>query len=97
VPTNVPGAGPLKRTSPVAKPVTGMLKTTVKWIGDVCVGSFCPAAWLIVTKTGKPLQVTLLSVLVEAVFKLPAKSLTFPAGMEAISVPSLVIPLTDTT
>jgi hypothetical protein len=34
----------LKSTSPVAKPVTGSLKTTVKLIGLALVGSTCPAA-----------------------------------------------------
>ena len=36
-------------TSPVAKPVTDSLKTTVKLIGEALVGSAWPAAWLIVT------------------------------------------------
>ena len=42
-------AVPLRVTSPAAKPVTGSLKTTVKLIGLLLVGSAWPAAWLIVT------------------------------------------------
>ena len=42
-------AVPLKVTSPVAKPVTGSLKTTVKLIGLLPVGSTWPLAWLMVT------------------------------------------------
>ena len=42
-------AVPLSVTSPVAKPVTDSLKTTVKLIGEALVGSAWPAAWLIVT------------------------------------------------
>ena len=36
-------------TSVALKPVTDSLNTTVKWIGEVLVGSVCPAAWLMVT------------------------------------------------
>src|ERR671934_67318 len=39
---------------------------------------------------------TLLSVEVEAVFVLPARSETPPAGIEAITLPPLVMPLTAT-
>ena len=39
---------PLKVTSPVAKSETDSLKTTVKLMGDVDVGSLCPLAWTIV-------------------------------------------------
>ena len=42
-------AVPLSVTSPVAKPVTDSLKTTVKLIGEALVGSVWPSAWLIVT------------------------------------------------
>ena len=45
-------AVPLKVTSPVAKPVTGSLKTTVKLIVAEDVGSACAAAWLMVTVGG---------------------------------------------
>ena len=39
-------AVPLNVTSPVAKPMTGSLKTTVKLIGLLLVGSAWPDAWL---------------------------------------------------
>ena len=39
VPTWLPPTSPLNETSPVAKPVTASLKTTVKSIGEVLVGS----------------------------------------------------------
>jgi hypothetical protein len=41
-------------------------------------------------------HVTVLSVLVEAVFPLPAPSLAPPAGIVALTVPLLVMPLTAT-
>ena len=50
--TVVAPAVPLKVTSPVAKPVTGSLKTTVKLIGLAFVGSAWPDAWLMVTVGG---------------------------------------------
>ncbi len=49
--------------------MTDSLKTTVKLIGEVPVGSAWPTAWLIVTEGGvTSSQVTVLSVLVEATF-----------------------------
>ena len=42
-------AVPLRVTSPVAKLVTGSLKTTVKLMGETLAGSAWPAAWLMVT------------------------------------------------
>ena len=48
----VPPAVPVIVTSVPAKPVTGALKTAVKWIGDVFAGSACPAACSIVTVVG---------------------------------------------
>ena len=45
-------AVPPRVTSPVAKSVTGSLKTTVKWIGATLVGSAWVAAWLMVTVGG---------------------------------------------
>ena len=47
----VPAAGsvPARVTSPVAKPVTDSLKTTVKLMGLALVGSAWPAAWSMVT------------------------------------------------
>ena len=44
-------AVPLSVTSPVAKPVTDSLKTTVKLTGDTLAGSAWPLAWLIVTES----------------------------------------------
>src|SRR5436853_7647271 len=70
--------------------------TAVKVMGAVLVGSACPAAWLIVTVGGVGSKVTVLSVLVEAVFPLPAASVAPPAGIVAITVPPVVRPLTAT-
>jgi len=42
-------AVPLRVTSPVAKSLTASLNTTVKWIGDVLVGSACVLALSMVT------------------------------------------------
>src|SRR5687768_4406273 len=47
-PAVVAPAVPLSITSAEVKPVTAPLKTTVKLIGLVLVGSVCPDAWLIV-------------------------------------------------
>ena len=69
----------------------------MKWIGDAFVGSACLAAWLIVTAGLLPFHVTVLSVDVEAVFVLPAASLAPPAGIVAMTVPSVVIPATATS
>src|SRR5207248_164535 len=92
----VPPAVPLMVTPAPVKPLTGPLKTAVKLIGELFVGSAWPAAWLIVTAGGVASKLTLLSVLVEAVFRLPAASCATPAGMLAITVPSVVMPLTAT-
>ena len=83
----------------MAKPVTGSLKTTVKLIGDVEVGSAWPAAWSMVTvgDTAGAFQVTELSVLVDAAlpvtFTVPVAT---PAPIFAITVPLVVIPVTAT-
>jgi hypothetical protein len=61
----VPPAVPPIVTSPVANPVTDELKTTVKLIGEVLVGSAWPLAWLIVTVG--PAAVTAIAGLVLAV------------------------------
>src|SRR5919201_1734069 len=68
-------------TSPVAKLLTDSLKTTVKLMGEALVGSAWPEAWLIVTVGAVTSQVTVLSVLVEAVLALPAASVAPPAPM----------------
>src|ERR1051326_738360 len=91
----VPPAVPPIVTSLLVKPVTGSLNTAVKLMGELLVGSFWPAAWLIVTVGGVMSYVTLLSVLLEAVLPFPAKSVAPPAPMLAVTVPS-VIPLTAT-
>src|SRR5207244_1762727 len=64
VPPAVPHSIPTRRSSDL----TDSLKTAVKVMGAVLVGSACPAAWLIVTVGGVGSNVTVLSVLVEAVF-----------------------------
>src|SRR5205809_353965 len=46
----VPPAVPPITTSLPVKPLTGSLKTAVKVMGAVLVGSACPAAWLIRTE-----------------------------------------------
>ncbi len=96
VPTLVPPDDPAMVTSPVAKPVTASLNTTVKLIGLVFVGSGCPTAWLIVTVGAVLSQATVLSVDVEAVLALPAASVAAPAAMEAMTDPAVVIPVTAT-
>src|SRR5438034_797034 len=53
-------AVPPSVTSPVAKSLTGSLKTTVKLIGDAFVGSTWLAAWLIATVGATVSNVTLL-------------------------------------
>src|SRR5437870_4159211 len=82
-----PRAVPLSVTSPVAKSLTNSLNNTVRWIGDVLVGSACVAAWLIVTVGAITSNVTVLSTLVEAVLALPATSWALPAAIVAMTVP----------
>src|SRR5437773_12511200 len=83
----LPTAVPPITTSHPFKSLTDSLKTAVKVMGAVLVGSAYPAAWLIVTVGGVGSNVTVLSVLVEAVFPLPAASVAPPAGIVAITVP----------
>src|SRR5438874_10417145 len=52
----VPPAVPLSVTPAPVKPLTGLLKTAVKLIGKLLVGSAWPAAWLIVTVGGLALE-----------------------------------------
>ena len=47
-------AVPPRVTSPVSKPVTGSLNTTVKTIGEASVGSGCSSPWSIVTDGPAP-------------------------------------------
>ena len=93
---SVAPAVPLSVTSPVAKPVTGSLKTTVKWIGEAFVGSAWPAAWLIVT-------VGAVRVVGDRVVGdgrggvgVAGRVVGLPASIVAITVPSVVMPLTAT-
>src|SRR5438034_473497 len=83
-------------TSLPVKPLTDSLKTAVKVMGAVLVGSACPAAWLIVTVGGVGSNVTVLSVLVEAVFPLPAAFGAPPAGTAVTHWPRMVWPPTAT-
>ena len=76
---------PTTPTSSEASAVTGTVPATVAPLaGDVTA-----------TAGGVVLKVTVLSVLVDAVLRLPAPSLTTPAETVAMTVP-LVMPLTAT-
>src|SRR5437773_1971608 len=86
----------LSVTPALVKPLTGLLKTAVKLIGELLLGSAWPAAWSFVSEGNVASKRTLLSVLVEAVLRLPAASCATPAGMLAITVPALLMPLTAT-
>src|SRR5437868_6133752 len=90
-------AVPPSDTSPVAKSLTASLNTTVKWIGDVLVGSAWLAAWLIVTVGAVMSKVTVLSTLLAAGWALPAASWALPAATVAMTVPLPVMPLTATS
>ncbi len=89
-------AVPDRVTSPPTKPMTVSLKTTVNLMVAPLVGSTWAAAWSMVTVGGVASQVTVLSVEVEAVFRLPRPSVATPAAIVAITVPGVVIPLTAT-
>ncbi|MBV5330862.1 hypothetical protein JZU69_00195, partial [bacterium] len=58
----------------------GWLNVAVKLMGEVFVGSVCPAACSTVTDGNVLSNVTVLSTLVLALLELPTKSLTLPAG-----------------
>ena len=96
VPVLVPPAVPAKLTSPVAKPVTASLNMTVYRIGLVLVGSAWATAWLIVTVGAVTSQVTVLSVEVDAVLALPARSVARSARIVAMTVPEVVMPVVVT-
>src|SRR5439155_517779 len=92
----VPPAVPLIVTSVPVKPLTGSLNTAVKLMVGTLVGSAWLASWSIVPAGGwvsGGVKLTLLSVLVEAVLRLPAASCATPAVIVAITVPALLIPL----
>ena len=65
-------------------------------IVDNSVGSSWPAVWSMVTVGAMLSKWTELSLLVEAVLLLPARSAAAAAGIEATTRPSPVIPLTLT-
>src|SRR5262245_57447100 len=88
---------PVTDTPPLVNPVTGSLKVTVKTIGPALVGSACLLAWLIVTVGGALSKNTELSVEVDARFGWPKKSVIWPAGMLATTVPLVVMPVTETS
>src|SRR5205807_1799558 len=74
-------AVPLMVTPAPVKPLTGPLKTAVKLTGELLVGSAWPAAWLIVTAGRVASKVTVLLVVVEAVWRLAAAPWATPAAM----------------
>src|SRR5947207_3087177 len=76
----VPPAVPLMVTPAPVKPLTGLLNTAVKLIGELLVGSAWPAAWSIVTVGG----------VVSPTVKLPAL-LAVPPGVVTLIGP-LVAP-----
>src|SRR5687767_11753244 len=59
-------------------------------------GSTCQAAWLMVTVGEPAANCTVLSVLVDAALGWLPASVAAAAGMDATTVPLVVIPLTDT-
>src|SRR5437867_2437103 len=91
----LPLAVPPNVKPPLLQPLPTPRTTAVKLMGEALVGSACPAAWLIVPVGAEESNVTVLSVLVEAVLPLPAPSWAIPAAIVAINVPS-VMPLTAT-
>src|SRR5437867_4052326 len=90
---------PLSVTPAPVKPLTGLLNTAVKLIGELLVGSAWPAAWLIVTVGGVVsggVKLTLLSVVVVAGLAVFAASGAARAGVLVITVPGVVMPETAT-
>src|SRR5207247_205035 len=88
----VPPAVPPIVTSVPVKPLTGSLNTAVKLIGGALVGSGWPVAWLIVTVGGVVsggVKLTLLSVLVEAVLRLPAAAVV--GGFSKLTLLSVLV------
>ena len=81
-------------TSVASKPVTPSLNVTVTAIGLPFVGSGAVAVIATVGATSS--NVTLLSLLVEAVFAFPAASFATPAASAAVTVPGPTIPPTAT-
>src|SRR5205809_911032 len=90
----VPPAAPLIVTSVPVKPLTGSLNTAVKLIGEARSEERRVGKGWSVTVGGvvsRGVKLTLLSVLVEAVLRLPAASLATPAAMVAITVAAVVM------
>src|SRR2546428_447463 len=74
--------------------VDAALKTTAKLVGEVFVRAVGPAGCFTVTLGFVVSHVTVLSVDVDTVLVLPAGSEATPAPIEAVTVPSVVIPAT---
>ena len=91
-----PAVLPARLTLPASKPVTGSLNVTVNRTGDEPVGLAWVAARSIVTFGAAPSNRTVWSVLADRVSGLPAASNPDPAGTDATTVPSPVIPVTVT-
>ena len=92
---------PPRITSPSPKPATGSLNTATNTTGLTDVGSACAGAWSMATDGGVTspagrLNVTVLSVLVDAWFGLFARSTQTMAPIEAVTVPVWVMPDTVT-
>src|SRR5947207_61014 len=92
----VPPAVPLMVTPAPVKPLTGPLKTAVKLIGELLVGSAWPAAWLIVTAGGVVSGGAGVVALAEVGRASWGASWASPAGVRAITVTSEVMRLTAT-
>ena len=94
---SVPPAVDAARSTPLASnPTTDSLKATSNRIGSVDVGSSCPAPSLIVTVGAGPIQVTVLSMDVEAGVGRPFSSSAAAAGIVATTSPLVVMPVTVT-
>src|SRR2546429_2959689 len=77
-------------------PLTGSLKTAVKVMGAVLVGSACPAAWLIVTVGGVGSKVAGMWALVDSRHRFPSAAVVPPARNMALNLPPGGRPLTAT-
>lgn len=91
--TIVAPAVPPRVTSEASKPMTASLKMAVNSTGPMVAGSACSAACSTVTVGGRS-TMTVLSTLVDAKFGFPEASVALPAAMEAVTVPSCVMPET---
>src|SRR5688500_3963339 len=82
--------------SDAVSPVTGSLNCTVNVIDAAPLGSVWPAAWLMVTVGAPAVNCTVLSVLVDATLGWLPASMAAAAGIDATTVPLLVMPVTVT-